>query len=146
MIEFQGQTKTISAWARDLNIDPSTLRCRIGNGWPMEKALTMNNMDMNGRRERRDAHAKRKESISHAHHSRQPAKQALKVLGNLFHDDGMGRLWFGVLQCAVLDLYTRGEEREQAIAWLNGDMEVMQRAGINPEYIRLVLKQAGIRI
>ena len=39
-IEFNGQAKTISEWARELDIDPSSLSQRLRGGWPVERALT----------------------------------------------------------------------------------------------------------
>lgn len=35
-----GQTKTLSVWAEDLGISPSTLRLRLKHGWSLERALT----------------------------------------------------------------------------------------------------------
>lgn len=40
LIEFRGITKTESQWAKQLGIKSSSLRFRIANGWPLEKALT----------------------------------------------------------------------------------------------------------
>ena len=38
-IEFNGESKSISQWARDKNIPRSTLACRLAYGWSVEKAL-----------------------------------------------------------------------------------------------------------
>lgn len=41
LITFNGITKTITEWARDIGINRSSLRCRIDRyHWPIEKALT----------------------------------------------------------------------------------------------------------
>lgn len=39
-IEFQGEVKTMSQWARDLGLKRETIKDRIRGGWPTEKALT----------------------------------------------------------------------------------------------------------
>lgn len=40
-ITFRGETKNIAEWARNLNMNPSTLRDRIQkNGWSVERAFT----------------------------------------------------------------------------------------------------------
>lgn len=39
-ISYQGETKTLSQWARHLGIKQSTLSRRILSGWPVEKAFT----------------------------------------------------------------------------------------------------------
>lgn len=40
-IEFNGQTRTLTNWARSLGIAPSTLHARLRKGWSLEKALTL---------------------------------------------------------------------------------------------------------
>jgi hypothetical protein len=40
LIEFQGKTRSLTQWARLLGIHPTTMRLRLKNGWPVEKALT----------------------------------------------------------------------------------------------------------
>lgn len=37
---YNGKTQTIAQWAREYNINSTTLRCRLKAGWSMEKALT----------------------------------------------------------------------------------------------------------
>lgn len=39
-ISFNGETKTIHEWARDIGIHGNTLTHRLRSGWPIEKALT----------------------------------------------------------------------------------------------------------
>ena len=41
VISFGGETKTVSEWAEERKILPSTLIHRINNGWPAEVALTV---------------------------------------------------------------------------------------------------------
>ena len=40
-ITYNGETKTISEWARTINVNPSLIRSRLKNGWSVEKALTV---------------------------------------------------------------------------------------------------------
>ena len=40
LLEFNGETKTESEWARQIGIKASTLSFRINRGWSVEKALT----------------------------------------------------------------------------------------------------------
>lgn len=40
MIEFNGETKSLTAWARDVGISRESLRDRFNNGWTVEAALT----------------------------------------------------------------------------------------------------------
>ena len=37
---FQGQTKTATEWAKQYNINPSTLHKRLNAGWDIQTALT----------------------------------------------------------------------------------------------------------
>ena len=39
-IEYNGESLTISEWARKLGIRKDTLRHRLISGWPLEKALS----------------------------------------------------------------------------------------------------------
>jgi hypothetical protein len=39
-LEYNGRIKTINEWARDIGIKGSSLRLRLANGWPLERALT----------------------------------------------------------------------------------------------------------
>jgi hypothetical protein len=39
-IEFNGERKALSQWAAQLGLKPDTLRARIENGWPLERALS----------------------------------------------------------------------------------------------------------
>jgi hypothetical protein len=39
-ISFNGETKTIHQWAKDIGIHGNTLTHRLRSGWPIEKALT----------------------------------------------------------------------------------------------------------
>jgi hypothetical protein len=39
-VEFRGQTKTVAEWAAETGMHEETLRRRILNGWPAERALT----------------------------------------------------------------------------------------------------------
>lgn len=39
-IEFSGERKTMSQWARDLGFKRETIKDRIRSGWPIEKVLT----------------------------------------------------------------------------------------------------------
>lgn len=40
LVTFQGETLCLSAWARRLSLDLSSLITRINRGWPIERALT----------------------------------------------------------------------------------------------------------
>ena len=40
VVEFQGQTRTLSDWARIYGMQSMTLYNRFGRGWTIEKALT----------------------------------------------------------------------------------------------------------
>lgn len=40
LVEWHGETKTISEWARNIGIPVATLCNRIKNGWSVERALT----------------------------------------------------------------------------------------------------------
>lgn len=40
LVTFNGETKTIAQWRRDIGIDKNTLRQRIVRGWEIERALT----------------------------------------------------------------------------------------------------------
>jgi hypothetical protein len=40
LITFNGQTKIITDWAKDIGIQPSSLSQRLKNGWPLTRALT----------------------------------------------------------------------------------------------------------
>lgn len=40
LITYNGETKTVSQWARHLGINQTTLSRRILSGWPVEKAFT----------------------------------------------------------------------------------------------------------
>jgi hypothetical protein len=39
LIEFNGKSLPIAAWARELGLNPATLYGRLRVGWPLEKAL-----------------------------------------------------------------------------------------------------------
>lgn len=39
-IEFNGVSKSLSAWARDIGISRGSMRDRLNNGWSIEQALT----------------------------------------------------------------------------------------------------------
>lgn len=39
-VTFNGQTKTLTAWAKDLEVRPSVLFNRLRQGWSIEKTLT----------------------------------------------------------------------------------------------------------
>lgn len=39
-LSYNGETKTMTQWARDINISPSTLSNRIYSGWSVDQALT----------------------------------------------------------------------------------------------------------
>lgn len=44
LVEFQGKTQCISAWAEELNIDPHLLYRRFSNDWTPERAFSEPNM------------------------------------------------------------------------------------------------------
>lgn len=39
MIEYKGKTQSVSAWAREIGIDPKTLHYRLNAGWPLYEAM-----------------------------------------------------------------------------------------------------------
>lgn len=39
-VDFKGQNKTLVEWGTELGIKPDTIRCRLRDGWSVEKALT----------------------------------------------------------------------------------------------------------
>lgn len=39
-ITFNGKTQNFEDWARELGLNPSTLRSRLDRGWPLERVLT----------------------------------------------------------------------------------------------------------
>lgn len=143
MIEFNGECKSLTEWANGLGIDRSTLRNRISNGWPLEEALTRKNFNHRTRKSK-EAADRRKKSIDLSLRYRRNARNAMNVLRHMFPDDGYGRLWLAVLNEAVLGLYGNDDTKRESQAWLSGDMEAMQMIGVDPDYIRLVLTQAGV--
>lgn len=40
ILEYKGRKQGLWQWAREFNIEPSTLEWRIDNGWSLKKALT----------------------------------------------------------------------------------------------------------
>lgn len=38
-IDWQGKRQTVREWEKDLGMKPTTLRGRLRNGWPLEKAM-----------------------------------------------------------------------------------------------------------
>ncbi len=40
MIEYNGQSKTISEWGKEYNIDPAIIRTRLYSGWAVDRAIT----------------------------------------------------------------------------------------------------------
>lgn len=40
LIKFNGRTKTLTQWARDVGLNPSTLSVRLCRGWCLRRALT----------------------------------------------------------------------------------------------------------
>lgn len=148
MIAFQGETKSINQWAADIGIDHATLRRRLER-WPLEKALTTGPLGSTGARVKaygRERLAQLKASKAKKKADMKKAHDAAKACRYLFPNDDVGNLWLGVLERAFLDLCEPGQEREDAQRWLKGDMDVMQEFGIDPDYIRLVVKQAGLEL
>ena len=39
MIEYNGETMHLKGWCRKLNLDYSTVGCRLDNGWSVERAF-----------------------------------------------------------------------------------------------------------
>lgn len=138
-ITYEGKTQCLSAWARELGINPSTLNGRLRN-WPLDKALTTKNMGMSGTKARKDAMRQRTESIRKTNQERKNARIAISKLRHLFDDDEkLHKLWFSVLELAILDLFNR-YEKDKAKRWLEGPMDNMQLTGVDPDYIRRVLR------
>ena len=48
-IEFNGETKSMSEWAKELGLNYGTLKSRIDHGWDPERALTENIHNNHGR-------------------------------------------------------------------------------------------------
>lgn len=40
LIEHNGETKTLTQWAREAGLHPTTIRLRLRNGWTMDQAMT----------------------------------------------------------------------------------------------------------
>ncbi len=40
VLTFRGESKTLAQWAREFNMKWDTLRCRLREGWSMERAVT----------------------------------------------------------------------------------------------------------
>jgi hypothetical protein len=40
LLTFQGETLTVTEWARKIGVGKATLAKRLANGWPLERALT----------------------------------------------------------------------------------------------------------
>ena len=40
LIEHNGKTKTLTQWAREAGLHPTTIRLRLRNGWTMDQAMT----------------------------------------------------------------------------------------------------------
>jgi hypothetical protein len=48
IIAFDGERKTVTAWAEELGISLSALRNRLDSGWPLERALTAGTYNTRG--------------------------------------------------------------------------------------------------
>jgi hypothetical protein len=55
-LEFNGISKILTDWAKDLGISPVTLRGRLNAGWPLGEALTLRKLPNNGRNSTRPSH------------------------------------------------------------------------------------------
>jgi hypothetical protein len=40
LVEWNGQTKSLAAWAEVLGVKPNTLVCRLSHGWSVERAFS----------------------------------------------------------------------------------------------------------
>jgi len=47
-IEFNGERKALACWAEELGINVGTLRSRLDNGWPLERALVAGTYNRRG--------------------------------------------------------------------------------------------------
>jgi hypothetical protein len=52
-------------------------------------------------------------------------------------------MWTAALRVALIDLNSR-LHRASALKFLNGPMHLMQLAGVDPDWIRDVIKRAGL--
>ena len=41
LLEYEGEKKTLAQWARETNINATTINYRLHNGWPISEALTI---------------------------------------------------------------------------------------------------------
>lgn len=48
-IEYDGKKRTISDWAKELNLSPATIVMRLKRGWPIEKTLSSKKYKNNGK-------------------------------------------------------------------------------------------------
>ena len=46
MLEYRGKRQSLTQWANEYNINPSTFNDRLERGWTMEQALTISTKGM----------------------------------------------------------------------------------------------------
>lgn len=99
------------------------------------------------------------------HKNMRPHRKAIRQLRRVFDKEmygapeetsviDMSSLAFEVLRLAIIDFYElpRSKSTEKidngidAMCFLQGEMHVIQLCDVDPEYVRLVLKQSGINI
>ena len=149
MITFNGETKSTRAWADAIGIHELTLRSRLESGWPLEKALTTPKQPSGWNRKTIYNKAKEAKIIAERQQRkemRDKAKLALRKLSYQFPQGFEGWLRYKILRQAVLDLCDPKANAEDAKGFLRGNMEVIQEAGLDPSYIRRVLKTMGVEL
>jgi len=67
----------------------------------------------------------------------------IKKIGPHFVKSPEGAMWTAALRVALIDLNSR-LHRASALKFLNGPMHLMQLAGVDPDWIRDVIKRAGL--
>lgn len=56
LLTFEGETKTVSRWARELGMSRATIEKRLKSGWPVEQVLSTRMFhELKGRRPRKAA-------------------------------------------------------------------------------------------
>lgn len=74
---------------------------------------------------------------------RNKAMAVLRKIKLQFPDTPSGSLMYSIIAQAVRDLFTKSG-RESAVKYLHSDMIHAEVCGVNPAWIKRLLKQAGV--